>query len=45
MAFNADYGSGPEAVDELNASTVTFKANTTYLIAVNLGMIQVIAQN
>lgn len=45
MTFNANYGNGPELVDELNASTVTFKANTTYLIAVNLGMIQVIAQN
>lgn len=45
VAFNANYGNGPEAVEELNTSTLTFKANTTYLIAVNLGMIQVIAQN
>ena len=44
IRFNANYGNGPESVDELNASNIVFTANTTYLIALNLGMIQVIAK-
>lgn len=44
IRFNANYGNGPEGVDELNASNIVFTANTTYLIALNLGMIQVIAK-
>ncbi len=45
IAFNANLGNGSERIDELSSSSTTFAANTTYLIAVNLGMIQVIAQN
>ena len=44
IRFNANYGNGPEGVDELNASNIVFTANTTYLIALHLGMIQVIAK-
>ena len=44
IRFNANYGNGPEGVDELNASNIVFTSNTTYLIALNLGMIQVIAK-
>lgn len=44
IRFNANYGNGPEGIDELNASNIVFTANTTYLIALNLGMIQVIAK-
>lgn len=39
IAFYADYGNGAEKIDELNASNAIFSANSTYLIAVNLGMI------
>ena len=43
MQFCCNYGNGPEAVDELNNAGLTFSAGKTYLIAVNLGMVQVIA--
>ena len=45
VAFKANLGNGPETIDDLRSSSIVFQANTTYLIAVNLGMIQVIAQN
>jgi len=44
VAFFGNYGEGPEALSELNESGVAFDANTTYLIAINLDMIQVIAK-
>lgn len=44
ITFYADYGNGAEKIDELNAFNTIFSANSTYLIAVNLGMIQVIAK-
>jgi hypothetical protein len=39
ITFYADYGNGPEKIDELNTSNAIFSANSTYLIAANLGMI------
>ena len=42
MSFYIDYGNGPEISDGI-ASSYEFQPNTTYLVAVNLGMVQVIA--
>lgn len=43
IAFYANQGNGPEKIDELNNTSLTFAANKTYFIAVNLEMIQILA--
>lgn len=45
ISFWIDVGNGPENMSELNSSSIEFLADKTYLIAINLEMIQVIAIN